>query len=133
MFQQLEKKGYEVFIESMKVKIPGENIYYYPDILVTREAQTDENRYVQFEPELIAEVISDFSRTRDMVDKLIQYQKFNSLKYYLIIEHDKQEIIVVSRNAEAHWQSETYNQPDTTIKLPALEIEFKLSDIYSVE
>jgi len=35
--KMLAGKGYEIFMDNMKVKIPNENIYYYPDILVTRE------------------------------------------------------------------------------------------------
>jgi Uma2 family endonuclease len=120
-------------MESMKVKIPGENIYYYPDILVTPELQTDENRYVQFEPELLAEVISDFSRKKDLVDKLIYYQKFNSPQYYLILERERQEITVINRTAQGSWQSETYNELESVIKLAHFEIEFKLSEVYSVE
>ena len=77
----LSKKGYEIFIENMKVKIPGEKIYYYPDIIVSNESQTDENRYVQFEPALLVEVFSNSSHAKDMVDKLIHYQKFPSIVY----------------------------------------------------
>lgn len=128
----LQEKEYEVFIENMKVKIPNERIYYYPDIIVTNEKQTNENRYVQFEPLLLAEVTSDSTRKTDMVDKLIQYQKFSSLKYYLIVEQDKQEIIVISRNAENNWQSETYNETTAIINLPALDLQFNLQEIYSL-
>ncbi len=128
----LGNKGYEIFIENMKVKISNERKYYYPDIVVTKEAQTDENRYVQFEPVLLAEVVSDFSRTRDMVDKLIQYQKFSSLKYYLIIEQEKPEVTIVSRNKEDNWQSETYNSPEERIVLAAIEAEFTVSEIYNI-
>ena len=128
----LGKKGYETFIENMKVKIPGERIYYYPDILITNEQETNENRYVQFQPVLLAEVVSESSRKMDMVDKLIQYKKFSSLKYYLIVEQDKREIIVVSRNAEGNWQNETYNQPDAIINLSSLEIQINLQEIYAL-
>jgi Uma2 family endonuclease len=66
-----------------------------------------------------------------LVDKLIQYQKITSLKYYLIVEQDKEEIIVVSRNAEGNWQSETYNQPNAIINLTALELQLNLSEVYA--
>ena len=72
---RLIKNGYDVFIENMKVKIENENQYYYPDILVTKEAETDENKYVQFEPELIVEVLSETTGSKDMVNKFIQYRK----------------------------------------------------------
>ena len=65
-------------MENMKAQIPGENIYFYPDIIVTREPQTDENRYAQLQSELIAGVTSETTRTKDMIDKLLQYQKFPS-------------------------------------------------------
>lgn len=126
----LKPKGFYTFIENMKVKIHNENIYYYPDIVVTNEERNDETRYVKFQPLLLAEVTSDSTRKIDMVDKLIQYQKYPSLKYYLIVEQDKQEIIVVSRNAEGNWQSETYNEPDAIINLPALEIQLSVKEIY---
>jgi Uma2 family endonuclease len=98
----LKPKGFYTFIKNMKVKIHNENIYYYPDIIVTNEERTDETRYVKFQPTLLAEVTSDSIRKTDMVDKLIQYQKYSSLKYYLIVEQDKEEVIVVSRNAEGN-------------------------------
>jgi Uma2 family endonuclease len=61
----LKVKGYFTFIENMKVEIPNEKIYYYPDIIVTEEKQTNENRYVQFEPSLLIEVASDSTRKTD--------------------------------------------------------------------
>jgi Uma2 family endonuclease len=126
----LKPKGFYTFIENMKVKIHNENIYYYPDIIVTKEERTNETRYVKFQPALLAEVTSDSTRKIDMVDKLIQYQKYPSLNYYLIVEQDKQEVIVVSRNADGNWQSETYNQPNAIINLPALEVQLSIKEIY---
>jgi len=61
--------GYKIFMENMKVKVPDESIYFYPDIIVTREPQTDKNRYAQFQPELITEVTSETTRTKYMIDK----------------------------------------------------------------
>lgn len=122
--------GYEIFIENMKVKIPGENIYFYPDIIVTHEPQTNQNRYAQYEPEILAEVTSENTRTKDMIDKLLQYQKFPSLKYYLIVEQDKPQIIVVSKNENGNWQSETYTGTDANINLPFLNVALPLKEIY---
>jgi Uma2 family endonuclease len=127
----LKLKGFFVFMENVKVQIPNEKIYFYPDIIVTSELQTDTNRYIQFQPQLLVEVVSDSTRKTDMVDKLIQYQKFTSLKYYLIVEQDKQEIIVISRKADGNWQSETFNQPEAIINLPELSLQLNLNDIYA--
>lgn len=126
----LAANGYEIFMENMKVKIPGENIYFYPDIVVTREAQTNQNRYVQFEPEILAEVASETTRTKDMIDKFLQYQKISTLKYYLIAEQDKPEIILLSKNESGNWQSETYTGKDAVINLSLLNFLIPLNEIY---
>jgi Uma2 family endonuclease len=126
----LAAAGYEIFIENMKVKIPGENIFFYPDIIVTHEPQTNQNRYAQYEPELLVEVTSEKTRTKDMIDKFLQYQKFSSLKYYLIAEQDKPEIIVVGKNENGNWQSETYSGTDAVINLPFLNFVLHLNEIY---
>lgn len=126
----LYNKGYEVYIENMKVKIQNENQYYYPDIFITREAETDENKYVQFEPELIVEVLSETTRTKDMVDKFIQYRKINSLNYYLVVEPEKYLVLCNFKDEKGEWDMVSYTKPDETIQLPKLNISFPVSDIY---
>ena len=127
----LKEKGYSIFIESMKVKIPGERIFFYPDIIVTHETQTNQNRCAQFQPEILAEVTSETTRTKDVIDKFLQYQKISSLKYYLIAEQDKPQIIIVSKNENGNWQSETYSGKEAIIDLPLFNITLPLKEIYN--
>ncbi|HEY9342672.1 MAG TPA: Uma2 family endonuclease [Hanamia sp.] len=122
--------GFNVFIENMKVKIQNENQYYYPDIFITREPETDENKYVQFEPELIVEVLSETTRAKDMVDKFIQYRKINSLNYYLIVEPEKYLVLCNFKDEKGEWDMVSYTQPDEIIQLPKLNISLSLADIY---
>lgn len=106
------------------------NIYYYPDIFITREPETDENKYVQFEPELIVEVLSETTRAKDMVDKFIQYRKINSLNYYLIVEPEKYLVLCNFKDEKGEWDMVSYTQPDEIIQLPKLNISLSLADIY---
>jgi len=126
----LNGKGFETFIENMKVKIPNENQYYYPDIFITREEQTDENKYVQFEPELIAEVLSEATRVKDMTDKFIQYRKIGSLNYYLLAEPEKFLILLNFKNEKNDWEMISFTQKDEIISLPKLNISLSVADIY---
>lgn len=122
--------GFNVFIENMKVKIQNENQYYYPDIFITREPETDKNKYVQFEPELIVEVLSETTRAKDMVDKFIQYRKINSLNYYLIVEPEKYLVLCNFKDEKGEWDMVSYTQHDEIIQLPKLNISLSLADIY---
>ena len=122
--------GFNVFIENMKVKILNENQYYYPDISITREAQTDENKYVQFEPELIVEVLSETTRVKDMTDKFIQYRKIKSLNYYLLVEPEKFLVLLNFKNKNGDWEMISFTQKEEIISLPKLNISLNVADIY---
>jgi hypothetical protein len=47
----------------MKVAIPGENQFCNAAIMVTREVETEQNRFNQYQPVFIAEVLSEKTRT----------------------------------------------------------------------
>lgn len=126
----LADKGFEVFIENMKVKIQNENQYYYPDIFITKEVQTDENKYVQFEPELIVEVLSETTRAKDLVDKFIQYRKIKTLNFYLLVEPEKYLVLCNFKNDEGEWDMISYTEPEEIIALPKLNISISMKDIY---
>ncbi|HEU5365717.1 MAG TPA: Uma2 family endonuclease [Hanamia sp.] len=126
----LNDKGYEVFIENMKVKIQNENQYYYPDIFITKEIETVENEYVQFQPELIIEVLSESTRTKDLVDKFIQYRKIKTLDYYLLVEPEKYLVLCNFKNDEGEWDMISYTKEDEIIALPKLNISISMTDIY---
>lgn len=122
--------GFKVFIENMKVKIQNENQFYYPDIFITKEAQTDANKYVQFEPELIVEVLSETTRAKDLVDKFIQYRKIKTLNYYLLVEPEKYLVLCNFKNDQGEWDMISYTNADEIISLPALNISLSMADIY---
>ncbi len=122
---------YEIYIGSMKVKIENENQYFYPDIFITKESETDENRYVQFKPELIIEVLSETTRTKDLVDKFIQYRKINTLNYYLIVEPQKCLVLCNSKDDEGEWNTASYIKPDEIIELSRFDIALPLEKIYN--
>ncbi|MDQ6843622.1 MAG: Uma2 family endonuclease [Bacteroidota bacterium] len=125
----LKDKGYEVYIENMKVKIENENQYYYPDIFITKEPKTQENRYVQFQPELIIEVLSETTRTKDLIDKFIQYRKISTLKYYLVVEAQKC-LILCNSKENGEWNMFSYTQLNEIINLTLFNIELPVEKIY---
>jgi Uma2 family endonuclease len=122
--------GFKIFIENMKVKIQNENQFYYPDVFITREVQTDKNKYVQFEPELIVEVLSEATRAKDLVDKFIQYRKIKTLNYYLLVEPEKYLVLCNFKNQQGEWDMVSYTKPDEIIELPNLNISLSMEDIY---
>jgi Uma2 family endonuclease len=126
----LEKKGYTIFRETMKVALPGSQQYFYPDLFATKEKHLPENRYAKKSPELIVEVTSDSTLKTDTIDKLIAYQKMPSLQYYLIVNPQLPEVAVFSKTANGGWLSEAYSQKEDMIPLPMLGVEVQLGMLY---
>lgn len=126
----LKSKGYSLFVEGVKVKVPGENKYYYPDLFITKEPLSRGTTYIKEKPELIIEVLSDSTRKYDTVDKFINYQQFESLQYYLLVEAETILISVFRRSGDGDWKLDTFSKGDDTIELPALGISFRAEDIY---
>ncbi len=129
----LETKGFEVYRESMKLKIQGENKYFYPDLFITKEPQTDTNLYFQEHPELIIEISSPSTRIYDAVEKFLLYRKIDTLLYYILVEQDKVLVTLYSRlNASEEWQSETFLSAEDVIELPSIQISLPVKTIYNL-
>ncbi len=130
----LKSKGWKIYIESVKVQIENEEIYLYPDIVVMnpeQETETSYRNYIIRKPSLIAEVLSDSTRKYDSTDKFIQYQKISSLKYYLLVEPEKQVVIFYEKDDNKEWSAKTYTELTEMIALPFFETELALAGIYS--
>jgi Uma2 family endonuclease len=115
----------------VKVKVENEEIYLYPDVLVTKESFQTMKDYIVHQPALIAEVVSDTTRKYDSTDKFIQYQKISSLQYYLLVEPEKHLVIFYEKDESGNWSSKTLTEMNEVIELPFFLTQISLSDIYS--
>ncbi len=125
--QGLVNQHFDISSEQVKAFIKSENIFFYPDVMV---AFPEENEFYDPQPVLIAEVLSESTRNFDMVDKFIQYQKLETLQYYLLAEPGKHLVIVHKKIADNDWQTDTYTSLTDVIDLPKLQISIALKDIY---
>ena len=112
------------FSSDIKIRLDKGNKFFYPDVVIACEKETDE--YFVNSPRLIIEVLSDSTRKFDKDLKRKIYQNIPSLEEYVLIEQDHVEI-EISRKAE-NWQSSYYFLGDEVrfesigLILPILEI-----------
>jgi Uma2 family endonuclease len=125
----LKSFGYFIYSHDVKVKIYGENKYYYPDVFVTKEAKTPDNQYIKFEPVLIVEVVSESSQVNDYVDKYIDYTKIPSLQYYLIVEPETS-LVTCYKRSEQEWITSKFTHLNDEIKFEMLGVTLKIKDVY---
>lgn len=131
LYDRLKPHGYQVNVENVKVKVENEEIYLYPDVLVTKKTFTTMKEYIFRQPLLIAEVLSDSTRKYDSTDKFIQYQKISSLRYYLLVEPEKHVVIFYEKDDNGEWSGKPFTELDEVISLPFFQTQLTLADIYS--
>lgn len=126
----LSGKDYKIYMEGVKVKIQNEEYYTYPDVFITNHPDDLQNKYIKQFPSLIIEVLSDSTRKYDTVDKFIQYQKINTLEYYILVEPELMYVNCFSKDERGEWQSAIYNKTEDLVLLHKLSIELPLNGIY---
>ena len=124
--QLLKGTKYRVFIESVKVKNPLDN-FFYPDVMV---CHPNPDKYFSTEPIVIVEILSENTRKYDVVDKFIQYQKIESLYYYLCVEPEQQSVLFYSKDIDGDWHLVTLIKGEDIINLSQVNISLNLQQIY---
>lgn len=123
----LKGKNWKIVFENFKIKTPDGN-FFYPDIAV---CYSDVKKYFSQQPLLIIQILSDSTRKYNLTDKFIQYQKIETLQYYLCVEPEQQLVLFYYKQEDGEWMAETLTKDEEIISFPALNISFPLKDIYN--
>jgi Uma2 family endonuclease len=94
-----------VFMSDMKLRIPQSHVYYYPDVMLVCQRSEADNDYYKHQPCFIAEVLSKGTQATDKREKLLNYQKIASLRYYLMIDSSQKCVEYWQRDETGDWQT----------------------------
>jgi len=119
--------GCQVFANDMKVRlcIGGEEIFYYPDLLLSCDP-SDRETYYRTQPCLIVEVLSDSTDRIDRREKFMAYQTLPSLQEYLLVSQNRRAVQVHRRSRE--WVAEILTEGE--IRLDCLDATLALDVVY---
>jgi Uma2 family endonuclease len=120
----LENSPCEPFSSDVKVKVSGN--FFYPDVMVVCDDQTDHPYYSEM-PTILVEVLSKTTRRNDETIKRLAYQSIPSLQEYLLIEQDFVDVEVCCR--KNGWLSQHYFLGDE-FTLDSIGINLSVEDIY---
>ncbi len=125
----LRRSGCLLMPQDMKVKIPRQQTFYYPDLLVTCDDRDRVNRYFKEYPKLIVEVLSDSTEMFDRGKKFEHYRQILTLEEYVLIAQSQPKVEGFRRNASGRW--ELYDFPvEGPWDLASLEFESTVAALY---
>ena len=125
----LRGKPCRAFVTGMKLRlrIAGEDIFYYPDVFVTCDPADDESFY-KTSPVLVIEVLSFSTERLDRREKFLGYTGLSTLREYLLVEQERKRLTVFRK--ETGWKPEYHEGDAAVLRLESIGLELPLSEVY---
>ena len=132
LYNRLRGRRCKGYVADMKVRLQhpssGRTYFYYPDAMIACNP-ADAGRGWREQPAALFEIISESTRQIDEREKRAAYLELGSLEAYVQIEQDRPEVVVERRTIEG-WKLERLTGLDAVVRLPTLEIELPLAELY---
>jgi Uma2 family endonuclease len=121
--------GCRVQTSDVKVQIAASNDYIYPDVSVTCDDRDKTATKFIAHPCLIVEVLSPSTAAYDRRDKFNLYRRSESLQDYVLIDTNKIEIDIYSKNDRGRWEILSYVAGDI-IELKSIDLTFPIEQVF---
>lgn len=129
---QLRQTGCRAFSSDLRVKVSASGLYTYPDLSVVCGERQFERGGVDtlLNPTAIFEVLSPSTEAYDRGKKFEQYSRLETLREYVLVAQDEAKVERFTRQDDGTWNYASATGLDATLKLPGLNCELHLADVY---
>ena len=128
----LKGKGCRPYGSDMRIHIPENTLFTYPDISVicgeVKLSKQDPETATQ--PTAIIEILSPSTKNYDRGVKFMLYRAIPTLKHYILVDATSVHIEHFAINREGLWQLQEYNSLSENINILSLDIALLLDDVY---
>jgi Uma2 family endonuclease len=129
---KLKGKSCRVFGSDLRIHIPNNSLYTYPDISIIcgKPETTDDNMDTITNPSVIIEILSKSTRDYDKGQKFTLYRDIESLKEYILIDSQTIRVEKYTRNDDNSWLLRDYQSIDDVFVIETINEQMMLSEIY---
>lgn len=127
-FFRRSKRPCRAFKETFYVKRRDLDFAVLPDVVV-RCGKEEPGATSVNDPVAVFEVLSPGTEGRDRYEKWDGYKLLPSLQYYALVARDTPRIELKTRAGDI-WQAEDLEGLDRTLRLPQLDFEIGLAEVY---
>lgn len=129
---KLRGKSCEPFGSDLRIHIPSNSLYTYPDISIfcgeVEKADTDFDTATN--PKVIIEVLSKSKRDYDKGTKFTLYRGITTLEEYITIDSEGVQVECHTKNEDNSWTLREIKNLKDLLFMHSLELDVLLSDIY---
>jgi len=129
---RLKGKGCDIFATDLRLHIPGNTLFTYPDIsVVCGGVETLNNDdWNLLNPCVIFEVLSPSTRSYDRGMKFGLYRDISSLKEYILVDSEKIKIEAWFLDEDGQWKLQVLEDLEGSLYLRSLSLSVPLREIY---
>ena len=130
--QKLKGKKCKPYGSDMRVHIPSNTLFTYPDISIVCGGVITLNNddYNVLNPTVIIEVLSKSTKNYDRGEKFRLYRDITTLKEYILADSESMHIEIFRLNENNHWELDEYNDVADSITLQSIKETILMADIY---
>lgn len=129
----LKGKKYRSFGSNLRVHVPKNTLYTYPDILIVCEDPkfVDGEFDTLLNPIVLIEILSPSTGNYDRGAKFDLYRDIETLKEYILIDSAFVRIINYTKNEDSTWTLREAKKQDDIFFIRSINFECPVSDVYA--
>jgi Uma2 family endonuclease len=127
---RLKGKACRPYGSDMRVHIPQNSLFTYPDISVFCGDLEMLESDSAIGPLILVEILSQSTKNYDRGSKFKLYRDIPSLKEYVLLDSESVSVEAFRLNDSAHWELEEYKNADQLLRFPVIDVSVSLKDIY---
>lgn len=129
---QLKGKGCQPYGSDLRIHVPKNTLYTYPDIsIICGDPElTDEKVDTATNPSVIIELLSKSTRNYDRIEKFSLYRDIETLREYILVDTEQTHVEKHIRNDNNSWQLTDYRSQEDSFTIDTVQISLLVKDIY---
>jgi Uma2 family endonuclease len=130
LYGQLKGKPCRPYGSDMRVYIPENTLFTYPDISIFCGEFKKLGNDSSIGPTVVMEILSPSTKSYDRGDKFNLYRQISTLKEYILVDSESISVEAFRINASGHWELEEYKSVDQNLLIASVNLSISLRDVY---
>lgn len=128
----LRGKKYRVYFSDVRLWIPQDRLYTYPDVMVVQGEPVYEGQGTTTitNPMLVVEVLSASTQDYDRGTKFTRYRSIPELREYILIDQYQCSIEQFTKNESQQWVLTEIHGENSLLNVSCLNLEMRMQDLY---
>lgn len=128
----LKGKNCRSFGSNLRVHIPSNTLYTYPDVLIV----CDEPKFADdvfdtlLNPSVLIEILSPSTANYDRGTKWDLYREIESLKEYILLDSTAVHLVHYTKNSDGTWTLSELKSKEQSFTMPTIGLQLSMADVY---